>query len=232
MIDSPLLLKPESVLQEAARLFLENDISCAPVVDDNNNLIGVFGKKQLFQAAADGHDFSSNLIKDYMALNPIALKPHDDIKKIRKTEVNVPPLRERREEIPALVYHIIKKLNNRYGLNKAMDEKLIDRLINYDWPGNVRELENIIERAYVTIPGNTIKDVKFESSDTNQGNISLLLSDEPKLKKAVQELEKTLILNSLKRHGSTRKAAVILGVSQPTVCRKAARYGIRLEDYE
>ncbi len=147
--------------------------------------------------------------------------------------VNVPPLRERREEIPALVYHVIKKLNGRYGLNKTMDEKVIERLFNYDWPGNIRELENIIERAYVTMPGNIIEDVKLESSDAKQDEIyQLKLPDEPKLKNAVEELEKLLILDTLKRHGSTRKAAVKLGVSQPTVCRKAARYGIRLADYE
>ncbi len=146
--------------------------------------------------------------------------------------VNVPPLRERREEIPALVYHVIKKLNDRYGLNKTVYEKVVDQLINYDWPGNIRELENIIERAYVTVPGNIIKDVNLESSDTQQKEFPLKLPDELKLKKAVEEFEKMLILNSLKRYGSTRKAAVVLGVSQPTVCRKAARYGIRLADYE
>ncbi len=145
--------------------------------------------------------------------------------------VNVPPLRERREEIPALVYHVIKKLNDRYGLNKAVYEKVVDRLINYDWPGNIRELENIIERAYVTVPGNIIKDVNLESSDNKQEELSSKLPEQ-KLKKAVEEFEKKLILSSLQRYGSTRKAAAMLGVSQPTVCRKAARYGIRLADYE
>jgi len=143
----------------------------------------------------------------------------------------VPPLRERREEIPALVNHFLKKLNNKYGLNKRISEKAIEHLIIYDWPGNIRELENVIERSYVTLASNLITEIKFELHDANSEKIfPLALPDKPKLKEAVEELEKRLILNTLKCYGSTRKAAAILGVSQPTICRKAARYGIRLSD--
>lgn len=147
--------------------------------------------------------------------------------------INIPPLRERREEIPALTYFFMKKLNNKYGLNKEIDEKVVDQLITYSWPGNVRELENAIERAYVTSASRVIEEVKFFQNSTEQENFgSLCFPDNLKLKDAVEQVEKTLILNSLKQCKSTRKAAVILGVSQPTVVRKAARYGITCNDCE
>lgn len=68
----------------------------------------------------------------------------------------LPPLRDRKEDIPYLVEHILKKLNNEYGLNKKIDKQIFAKLMNCDFPGNVRELENCIERAYFNSPSNVI----------------------------------------------------------------------------
>jgi PAS domain S-box-containing protein len=73
--------------------------------------------------------------------------------------VTVPPLRERKVEIPFLVNHFLEIFNSKYGLNKRIDERVIKNLMNYNWPGNVRELENLIERLVVTSPTDIIKKV-------------------------------------------------------------------------
>lgn len=135
--------------------------------------------------------------------------------------VLVPPLRERKDEIPALATHFIHRFNNKYNLNKRLDEGVLQRFLEYDWPGNVRELENVIERAIVTSPGNIILEehcfTKNSKDNDDIGNLQL----------AVENLEKKLITDALNKYGTTRKAAQILGISQPTVVRKAAKYGIK-----
>ena len=73
--------------------------------------------------------------------------------------ITVPPLRERKEEIPALAAQFVRQFNQKYELNKSLDPKVIDKLIAYNWPGNIRELENVIERTLVTHSGDIIDDV-------------------------------------------------------------------------
>lgn len=150
--------------------------------------------------------------------------------------VNVPPLRERKEEISAFAAHFMHLFNRKYELNKRLDRNVIDKLMDYDWPGNVRELENVIERALVTCPGDVIRDICLPVDDTDLYHPASTPvpfdTEERYLKPAVEALEKKMIGHALLKHGSTRKAAVELGVSQPTVVRKAARYGIHTRDME
>ncbi|HPF44434.1 MAG TPA: sigma 54-interacting transcriptional regulator [Syntrophomonadaceae bacterium] len=143
--------------------------------------------------------------------------------------VTVPPLRDRKVEIPFLVDHFVKKFNAKYGFKKRIDERQIKALMNYDWPGNVRELENLIERVLVTSPGNVIRQINLhdlDSTDYEAINYEHFIGF--KLQAAVEQLEKYLIQNSLVTLGTTRKAAQELGVSQPTIVRKAAKYNIPL----
>jgi transcriptional regulator with PAS, ATPase and Fis domain len=145
--------------------------------------------------------------------------------------VVVPPLRERKVEIPFLVDHFINKFNAKYHLDKRIDEREIKAMMNYDWPGNIRELENLIERLVVTYPGDVIRHINLNDVETiiNEG-INFEAFDGFKLQAAIEQLEKQLIKNSLDTLGSTRKAALELGVSQPTIVRKAAKYNIPLRD--
>lgn len=147
--------------------------------------------------------------------------------------IDVPPLRERMEEIPQLTHFFLKKFNNMYGLDKVIDEQVIEHLMAYNWPGNVRELQNSIERAYVTTPGRVIKEIRlFKEQYSEQGSFDdIIFPDDLKLKEAVEQIEKTMILRSLNKYKSTRKAAAHLGVSQPTIVRKAARYNIKCNLY-
>ncbi len=145
--------------------------------------------------------------------------------------IRVPALRERREEIPALVSHFLNKYNSQYKLNKRMDPVLIDKLVKYDWPGNVRELGNVIERAIVTNPDNLIKEIVLESNDCISNSI-LEIDTSEKLRDIVQRIEKFYIETFFDKYGSTRKAAEALGISQSTFCRKAAMYNINLNGQE
>src|SRR5690606_29351815 len=61
----------------------------------------------------------------------------------------VPPLRDRRDDVPPLIEHFLRKYNDKYRLNKSISPEVIERLLEYDWPGNVRELQNIVERMVV-----------------------------------------------------------------------------------
>jgi len=141
--------------------------------------------------------------------------------------VTVPSLRERMEEIPALISHFLDIYNKKYGLNKSLHQKALKQLLEYKWPGNVRELENVIERAIVTTQEQEIMEINSVVMAT-QPTLELAIQSNLGLKEAVESLEKNLILETIERMGSTRKTANALGVSQPTIVRKAARYGIRL----
>lgn len=141
--------------------------------------------------------------------------------------VRVPPLRERREEIPVLVEYFLSKFNQKYKLNKEIAPSLIEELLLYDWPGNVRELKNVIERAIVTSKDNLISKIILQPNNVIEYEDNL---DKPNvdLKEIVQKIEKHYIKKYVIKYGSTRKAAEALGISQSTLCRKAALYKVNL----
>lgn len=143
----------------------------------------------------------------------------------------VPPLRERREEIPALANHFLRLFNRKYGLDKCFDDTFINELVMYQWPGNVRELRNAVERAVVTSPDRTIRAsyVSLLAQNTPQplsGDQLPIIS----LKESVESFEKELIKRYVQRLGSTRRVAASLGTSQTTIWRKANQYGIPLNE--
>jgi TyrR family helix-turn-helix protein len=153
--------------------------------------------------------------------------------RLNVVQIKIPPLRDRKEEIPVFVEYFLDKLNKKYNLKKMLDPMLIERLMDYNWPGNVREIKNAIEQAFVTSPGEIITELwlgpqheKYPAvnADTSQSSSSTFLKD------AMQEFESKLIKETLKKHGSTRKAAAELGVSQATIWRKAIQYGIELSE--
>lgn len=144
----------------------------------------------------------------------------------------VPPLRDRKEEIPALAYHFIRIFNQQYDINKCLDERLIASLLEYDWPGNIRELRNAIERAVVTNPDTVIKSIQL-GGNISEGEKKIQVesddASEIDLKEKVNAYEKELLQHYIQIYKSSRKVAKALGVSQTTVVRKAAQYGLTLE---
>lgn len=143
--------------------------------------------------------------------------------------VQVPSLRERKEDIPALIAHFLQVFNRKYNMNKKISPGVVDNLMRYDWPGNVRELENLIERMVVI----TIKDIITTADlpshlcdNTGLSSPYVMVSGIVPLREAVESVEKQLLEKAYAKYRTTRQMAKELKVDASTVVRKAAKYKI------
>jgi len=137
--------------------------------------------------------------------------------------IYLPPLRNRKEDIPLLTMHFIEKFNQHFGYNKKIMNQVIDKLVGYSWPGNVRELENVIERMMVTAPS---EEITADLLPSNIWNKSFLPKRGTKLKEAVEQTEIYLLAESYKDYRSWQKVAEKLGIDRTTVFRKVIKYGL------
>ncbi|MGE5454886.1 MAG: sigma-54 interaction domain-containing protein, partial [Methylocystaceae bacterium] len=145
--------------------------------------------------------------------------------------ITVPPLRERREEIPSLVNLFLSNFNKKYNFNKSVATSVMEALISYDWPGNVRELRNVTERLVVTTSEAVISEVNIgDPIEDNKSLTPAVLDGRICLKDAMAEIEMGIILDYVSKYKSTRKTASALGLSPTTLCRKAAGYGIKFTE--
>jgi two-component system response regulator AtoC len=145
--------------------------------------------------------------------------------------LHIPPLRERREDIPLLVHHFIRKYNQAMNKNvKDLDHRAMEILMSYKWFGNVRELENTIERAIVLSEKNNIEsdNLPAEIQVYKQGSQAETLPDEEySIKKASKSLEINLIKKALKKtKGNHTHAARLLEISHRALLYKIKEYGI------
>jgi DNA-binding NtrC family response regulator len=143
--------------------------------------------------------------------------------------INIPPLRERRDDISLLADHFLRKYaaENEKPVSRISPEAL-DLLIRYHWPGNVRELENIIERAIILsrhsiiLPEDLPWRLRIEPLEISGASLPSHIS--------LSELERIHIMKILEETGGNKKkAADILGIDRRTLYRMAARYGISLK---
>ncbi len=139
----------------------------------------------------------------------------------------IPPLRERRDDIPLLVNFFIKKFSTAMNKKvKTVSKEALDFLMNYKWPGNVRELENAIERAMVVGKGDsiTVNDLPFHLSSNNStigGDI-----------KSLSDMERKFILNTLNENGwNISKTAQILEIDRVTLYNKINKYNLSKNEY-
>ncbi len=141
--------------------------------------------------------------------------------------ITVPPLRDRKDDTPPLIDHFLRRYNEKYRLNKAIDEKVVDRLVSYDWPGNVRELQNIVERMVVLTREDeiTLANIppQIKPLVEAEKHFRVDVADVIPLRDALFQVEKKLIIKALQKYGTTRRAAEALGVDQSTVVRKYQR---------
>jgi two-component system, NtrC family, nitrogen regulation response regulator NtrX len=135
--------------------------------------------------------------------------------------LHVPPLRERREDIPLLAMYFLRRQAQRYRKDlTGFDAGAHQAFLDYRWPGNVRELEHTVERAVLLATGNRIRaeDLNLRSHTTE-----LPALDEMTL----EEVEQTLIRKALARHdGNVTRAAEALGLSRSALYRRLQQYGI------
>jgi len=132
--------------------------------------------------------------------------------RIQVIQISLPPLRRRRQDIPLLVEHFMRKM--RVPRDRArIPGRIMDILMEYEWPGNVRELSNVLQR-YVTIGH-----LEFLSPGSQPG--AGPIGSELNLREAVQELEKSLVLKALQKTGGNQtQAASLLGISRRALFRK------------
>ncbi|HEX7085151.1 MAG TPA: sigma-54 dependent transcriptional regulator [Vicinamibacterales bacterium] len=144
----------------------------------------------------------------------------------------VPPLRERREDIPRLAEFFMTGFAQEYGRRpKSFSPEAIDRLQRYDWPGNVRELRNLIERLVIMVPGDTIgaDDLSFLRSAAPAQRTDGEPAGEPllPLHEARDRFEREYILRALARqNGNMSRTAEVLGVERSNLYRKMRAFGI------
>lgn len=140
--------------------------------------------------------------------------------------IDLPPLRQRLEDIPLLIDHFLNRFCQKIGLpTKTMSEKAGQILLSYSWPGNVRELENLIERAVVISKNQELKISDFPPEIA--AGIPTLGKASMDVGMSIGEAEKILILKTLKAHGGNKsKAADVLGISARTLRNKLHEYGI------
>lgn len=137
--------------------------------------------------------------------------------------IHLPPLRERKEDLPALVAFFFDRFGKRLSRNVRMSPEAMDALLRYDYPGNVRELENLIERCITLAPADVIgaEDLPARLIGNTGKEESLLLS------RVAADAEKNHILHVLKTTGGAKgKTAEILGISRKTLWEKMSAYGI------
>jgi len=158
---------------------------------------------QELQAAIEGKTFREDI---YYRLNV--------------ARFHMPPLRERKEDIPLLAEHFLVKYQRRFGRTVRLDKDVMSHLLAYDYPGNVRELENLIEQGVALSADGVLR----------RSDIPILADRKhptgSTLKERVEVTERIALETTLKSVKSLREAAQILGLSQTTLWRKLKKYGI------
>ena len=157
--------------------------------------------------------------------------------------ITLPPLRERKEDIPILVTHLVKQLSQKLGKTiETVPQDTITKLRNYPWPGNVRELRNVIERAVIISPGPTLRliedlDPQALELDLQKQTVTMdVFPDAGHMSETLEQTEYNLILRTLKNvHWKLEGpggAAELLNLHPSTLRSKMRKLGIERPRYE
>jgi two-component system response regulator AtoC len=162
--------------------------------------------------------------------------------RINVVTIKLPPLRERREDLPLLIDHLLDRFQRELKLSvKSISSEARALLLDYDWPGNIRELENTLCRAMILCDGNMLMradlpprirgELPAESPSASSDLDKLKLSDA--VAEATERLEKMLIISRLAQHKGNRTAtAESLGISRKTLFNKMRQYGLSGDEEE
>ena len=152
--------------------------------------------------------------------------------------INIPPLRDRGEDLHAIIGFFLKQFNTRYKRQVRLSAYAEEVMLNYRWPGNIRELENLIHSLVVTCDNNLIQienlpTAMIEKSAVSKVSHGLELNMDgyggKDLKEIMTEFETQVLLNTVKIHGSIPKAAKALNVNRTTVFRKLKKAGVEVD---
>jgi len=141
--------------------------------------------------------------------------------------INIPPLRDRREDIPWLVAMMLDQLERKLGIRKRIAPQALEEICQLPLLGNVRELWNLIESLTVTASTDTIRTTDLPGhTETPEASGTEFLKDAGNLRETLGKVEAQILRETLQRYGTQSKAARHLGVAQATIARKTKRYGL------
>ncbi len=159
--------------------------------------------------------------RDLKALADKGLFRKDLFYRLNVVPINIPPLRERKDDIIPLASHFLSELNKKYSLNKQFSLSAYNALLEYNWPGNIRELKNIVERAVVLNNSELILATDLPTEFTKPQLDALKRIN---LNEEIERIEFDYINKSYVIHNNVRDAAKYLGMSMPTYVRKRKIY--------
>lgn len=152
----------------------------------------------------------------------------DLLYRLNTVTINIPSLKERREDIQFLSEYLVKKYNEKYNKHKILSHKVIDILNKYSWPGNIREMENVIQRLVLVTDEDMITDKilpKYILNSIKFREGKLKLKEEIiDLNKSIEEFERKIIKECFEQYKSSVKVAKALNISQATAARKIKKY--------
>ncbi|HJU86229.1 MAG TPA: helix-turn-helix domain-containing protein, partial [Gemmatimonadota bacterium] len=154
--------------------------------------------------------------------------------RLKVIEAVVPPLRERRDEIPLLTDFFIAKYSQRYNRPvRPISDELRQRFLQYNWPGNIRELENMIERAIVLCEGDRLDASLFPINERRApragavGGLTIPPAGAITLDDALERIERTMIEDALEKTGGVKtRTAELLGIKTSALYYKLEKYGL------
>jgi len=146
--------------------------------------------------------------------------------RLNVVSIQIPPLRERTDDIAPLALKFIHKFNRQYGQNKKFTYEVMKELEGYSWPGSIRQLKNVIENMVIVSNNEYLQlnDLPWITGAKIQGEKK---QGELPLQEAMDQLEFQILFNAQKKYGSSRKIADALKVDQSTIVRKLKKYNIR-----
>ncbi|MGK5509105.1 sigma-54 interaction domain-containing protein [Brevibacillus formosus] len=156
---------------------------------------------------------------------------HDLYYRLNILPINVPPLRERKDDIFPLLHHNLQRFNSKHNQKRRFSPEALDVLHQYEWPGNVRELENLVERIVITSKLDEIQvsDLPEELRSIRELEEGILSLGSLSLTERMEKIEMEFILQALRTHKTTRKTAAALGITQSLLMRRIRKYGIQLD---
>lgn len=148
--------------------------------------------------------------------------------------IQIPPLRERKEDIPLLIDHFIREGNSRLGVEiTGVSKDAMELLLKYRWPGNARELRNVMDRGITLTEGKilTTDVIAFSFEMPTQKSLSVAPEVRSSLRETIEEVEKSLILNALKKAGGKQvEAAKTLNITEKNLWKKIQKHKIDVKE--
>jgi len=155
--------------------------------------------------------------------------------RLNVASIHIPPLRERKEDLPLLVEHFLAEINQKLGTRLlGLSEEAMEMVLRYNWPGNVRELAHVLERAAIMSDGPTLHAADLRSSMERSSTGTAPGAEERpvSLPRLLHRIERTMILDALRKHdGLQTEAAKALGLSPKNLWKKIRKHGIDVRDF-